>query len=149
MVALARPVTATTMCGVRHRVAGRLPLFSTSNTSSLPLRRRRLQAQDNGGDQQPDFWEVGPTKFLLLGFDIFSCHSYGTLARIQSTPKLWKIQGENWDALGKVATFALPVVVALAVAVGFFAAQTYNQDATVFLENAKSPEDTARLYSLE
>jgi len=79
---------------------------------------------------------------------ILPCRWCGSLLRIHNLLYIC-CQGENWDSLGKVATLALPVLVALAVAVGFFAAQTYNQDATVFLENAKSPEDTARLYSLE
>ena len=56
-------------------------------------------------------------------------------------------QGDRWEGLGSIASVAIPLFIVFAVAVGFFAAQTYNQDATVFLENAKSPEDTAKLYT--
>jgi hypothetical protein len=59
------------------------------------------------------------------------------------------MQGENWELLGKAASFALPVLILAGVGIGFFAAQTYNQDATVFLESPKSQEDTAKLYTLE
>ena len=59
------------------------------------------------------------------------------------------MQGEQWEIFGKVASFALPALVALAAAVGFFAAQTYEQGATVFMESAKSPDTSATLKRLE
>lgn len=59
------------------------------------------------------------------------------------------MQGEKWEFFGKAASFALPGLILAAVGVGFFAAQTYNQDATVFLESPRSQEDTAKLYTLD
>lgn len=59
------------------------------------------------------------------------------------------MQGEQWDNLGKISSFVLPVLALLAVLVGVFAAQTYNQDATVFLDSPKSSEDSAKLYKFE
>lgn len=56
-------------------------------------------------------------------------------------------EGETWEAVGKIAYFALPALIALGVAVGLFAANTYNEGATVFLESAKSDSDSAQLYS--
>ena len=58
-------------------------------------------------------------------------------------------EGDGMNAFGTAANFVLPVLVVIAVGVGFFAAQTYNQDATVFLESPKSQVDTAKLYSFE
>ena len=60
---------------------------------------------------------------------------------------IFSIQGDQWEGFGNIAAFAIPALAVLAVGVGFFAAQTYNQDATVFLESPKSPEDTAKLLS--
>lgn len=51
--------------------------------------------------------------------------------------------------LGEISSFALPVFVVLAVLVGVFAAQTYNQDADVFLDSPKSDIDSAKLYKFE
>ena len=59
------------------------------------------------------------------------------------------MQGENWELFGTVASYMLPVLILAAIGVGFFAAQTYNQDATVFLESPRSQEDTAKLYTLD
>lgn len=56
-------------------------------------------------------------------------------------------EGEQWESFGKIASFTLPVLAVLAVGVGLFAAQTYNQDATVFLESPKSADDTAKLFT--
>jgi hypothetical protein len=58
-------------------------------------------------------------------------------------------EGEQWEAFGKVAYLALPALVAMAAAVGIFASQKYNDGATVFLESAKSDQDTAALYTFD
>lgn len=59
------------------------------------------------------------------------------------------MQGEKWNFLGEISSIALPIFVLLAVLVGVFAAQTYNQDADVFLESPKSDIDSAKLYKFE
>lgn len=51
--------------------------------------------------------------------------------------------------LGEISSLALPIFVALALLVGVFAAQTYNQDADVFLDSPKSDVDTPKLYTFE
>ena len=58
-------------------------------------------------------------------------------------------EGEQWEGFGNVASVTIPTLVVLALGVGFIAAQTYEDGATVFLENARGPEDTARLYTLD
>lgn len=58
-------------------------------------------------------------------------------------------EGESWEIMGKVAYFALPALIALAVGIGLFAANTYNNGADIFLESAKSDSTTAQLYSFE
>ena len=58
-------------------------------------------------------------------------------------------EGERWEFLGNIANYILPVIVAGGVAVGFFASQTYNNDASVFLESPRGPEDTATLVKFE
>ncbi len=61
---------------------------------------------------------------------------------------IFRTQGEGWELFGKAASYLLPVLVVVAVGVGLFAAQTYNQDADVFLEVPKSPDDTAKLLTM-
>lgn len=58
-------------------------------------------------------------------------------------------QGEQWNFLGEISSIALPIFVVLGLLVGIFAAQTYNQDADVFLDSPKSAEESAKLYKFE
>eukprot|EP00889_Picochlorum_renovo_P007027 jgi/Picre1/34057/NNA_001532.t1 len=58
-------------------------------------------------------------------------------------------EGEQWNFLGEISSVALPVLVVLGLLVGIFAAQTYNQDADVFLESPKSEDGSAKLYRFE
>lgn len=53
---------------------------------------------------------------------------------------------EKFDILGKVAQGAVPVILALAVATGFFAAKTYNEGAVVFMEPAKGEDRPAAFF---
>jgi len=59
------------------------------------------------------------------------------------------LQGEQWEQLGQLSSVTIPILVVLGALVGLFAAQTYNQDASVFLDSPKSSEDSARLYTFE
>lgn len=59
------------------------------------------------------------------------------------------MQGDQWEIFGKAAAAAIPVMMLLAVGVGFFAAQTYENGASVFLESPSSPTEPARLVPLE
>lgn len=58
-------------------------------------------------------------------------------------------EGEQWEQLGQISSVTIPILVVLGALVGLFAAQTYNQDASVFLDSPKSSEDSARLYTFE
>lgn len=58
-------------------------------------------------------------------------------------------QGEKWEFLGKVASLALPLLVVGFVVIGFFASQTYDQGATVYVQVPTSAEDTIRLVPSE
>lgn len=62
-------------------------------------------------------------------------------------PDFW--EGESFELLGQISSFALPIFVVLALAVGFFASSTYNNDADVFLDSPRSDQDTAKLYTFE
>ncbi len=44
------------------------------------------------------------------------------------------MQGEAWDVIGKVLSYSVPALIVLALAVGGFAAGTYNEGATVFID---------------
>ena len=57
------------------------------------------------------------------------------------------LQGEKWDLFGKIASFAVPLLLLAGVGVGGFAASQYDQGATVFLENPQSAEDSAKLVT--
>ena len=59
------------------------------------------------------------------------------------------LQGEQLEQLGQLSSVTIPMLVVLGALVGLFAAQTYNQDASVFLDSPKSSEDSARLYTFE
>lgn len=65
----------------------------------------------------------------------------------KETTDFW--EGEKWNFLGEISSLALPIFVVLAIFVGVFAAQTYNQDADVFLDSPKSDIDSAKLYKFE
>lgn len=58
-------------------------------------------------------------------------------------------EGEQWERLGQLSSVTIPILVVLGALVGLFAAQTYNQDASVFLDSPKSTEGSARLYTFE
>ena len=62
-------------------------------------------------------------------------------------PDFW--EGESFELLGQISSFALPIFIVLALAVGFFASSTYNNDADVFLDSPRSDADTAKLYKFE
>jgi len=62
-------------------------------------------------------------------------------------PDFW--EGESFELLGQISSFALPIFVVMALAVGFFASSTYNNDADVFLDSPRSDQDTAKLYKFE
>ena len=91
-------------------------------------------------------------------------------------PDFW--EGESFEFLGQISSFALPIFVVLALAVGFFASSTYNKyvmvskflspfdsltrslalraalcsfasDADVFLDSPRSDADSAKLYKFE
>ncbi len=62
-------------------------------------------------------------------------------------PDFW--EGESFELLGQISSYALPIFVVLALAVGFFASSTYNNDADVFLDSPRSDQDTAKLYKFE
>ena len=62
-------------------------------------------------------------------------------------PDFW--EGESFELLGQISSYALPIFVVMALAVGFFASSTYNNDADVFLDSPRSDQDTAKLYKFE
>lgn len=51
------------------------------------------------------------------------------------------MQGENWDFLGNVASWTIPIIALAAVGVGLFASQAYNSDADVYLKVATPVSD--------
>lgn len=57
-------------------------------------------------------------------------------------------EGEGWEIFGKIVSYSVPVMLVLAVIVGAFAAGTYNEGATVFLDTPKNPDDTAKFFSV-
>lgn len=69
---------------------------------------------------------------------------------LQAGPPPWllrmRMQGSNWELLGKAASITIPTLVVMALLVGIFAAKFYNSGANTFLEMPKGPDDTAKLY---
>ena len=116
----------------------------------------RLSAEPDRDPPSQDFWEVraGPLPWVLhvparaTAAPPARCRAAFFTARFVIFV-FTASQGESWEVLGKAAAFALPVLVLLSLGVGFFAAQTYENGASVFLESAKSPEGSARLTQME
>jgi hypothetical protein len=52
----------------------------------------------------------------------------------------------RWDVVGSAAGIAIPLFAVLAVGIGFFAARTYADGATVYLVPATSAEESAKLF---
>jgi hypothetical protein len=52
----------------------------------------------------------------------------------------------RWDVVGSAAGAAIPLFAVLAVGIGFFAARTYADGATVYLVPATSAEESAKLF---
>ncbi|PSC68234.1 hypothetical protein C2E20_8153 [Micractinium conductrix] len=131
------PTTASSRCAARlaAQPAVRLVHAAASRQQQKSRQQQQGGGGSGGGGSGGDFEDFP-----------------NSLPRVQApadvpTEDFW--EGDKFNVLGDVASLMIPLLVVAAIGVGFFASQTYNEGATVFLDAPKSQEDTVRLIPAE